>query len=69
MSTHNIRFHEEIRKISIFFFGKSALSGSMLFHDFFFIFIFFFFFFIFRKLKRMQKKTVYYLWKHLQKQQ
>ena len=29
MSTHNIYFHEEIRKISILFSLKKTLSGAM----------------------------------------
>ena len=30
MSTHNIRFHAEIRKISIFWTEKSTLNSAML---------------------------------------
>ena len=42
MSTHNICFHAEIRKIYQYFLvGKSALSGAMLFSITMFVCIFF----------------------------
>ena len=32
MSTHNICYREEIRKIAIFLMNKIALSGAMIFY-------------------------------------